>query len=202
MKLSDVISKSRSRKRVKKIAGPVDIKKETVSFMKHIDYSRLCGYDVAELLKFEVTCASFYLFKDGYIRKSQKSELPQEIKKMLPETCPEQKPKCNMESMFVFDFMGYCRKVPIKKLQLRTYEDLYVHLWNTFRNVAKESSRLDIVFDLYLEQSIKQQECTRRGTTQPVEVSISMFYQQLPVDIDSFWASSSNKMQLQGNNYL
>ena len=38
--------------------------------------------------------------------------------------------------MIVFDFMGYCRKVPIKKINLKTHADLAKHLSASFTTLA------------------------------------------------------------------
>ena len=99
--------------------------------------------------------------------------------------------------MTVIDFMAFSRKVPIKKLKLKTYEQMFQHLWSTFDKLSSESNRLDIIFDIYLNNSIKQQERDRRTKSAATETIISEVKQDLPVDLDSFWGSSSNKMQLQ-----
>ena len=43
----------------------------------------------------------FYLTQEQYLRKSSKSELVQEIKKLFPERCPETVPVSNIKAMFV-----------------------------------------------------------------------------------------------------
>jgi len=122
----------------------------------------------------------------------KRSELTREIKKLLLEI-PEM--VVTNESTVVVDFMTYSRKVPIKKLNLRTYEDFCKRLWASFQSLSKESTRIDIVFDIYLDESIKQQECTRRGK-EYIETTISSKDQNMPVEMDKLWGSSSNKMQL------
>ena len=82
-------------------------------------------------------------------------------------------------------------------MDLKTYADLAKHLSASFTTLAKDSARLDIVFDLYLDASIKQEEHLRRSKDKATEVKKF----QLPSGATSyhgwFWASSSNKMQLQ-----
>ena len=56
---------------------------------------------------------------------------------------------------------------------------------------------MDIVFDLYLEQSITKAERSRRSKLEPIDTNISSNKQQLPVEMDRFWASSDNKMKFQ-----
>ena len=144
-----------------------------------------------------VTCYNMKLHqpKDGMRRKSKKSELTREIKKLLPEI-PKMVVTNEFESAVVIDFMSYSRKVPIKKLNLRTYEDFCKHLLASSQCLSKKSTGIDIVFDIYLDGSIKQQERTRRGK-EYIETTISSKDQNMPVEMDKFWGSSSNKMQLQ-----
>ena len=93
--------------------------------------------------------------------------------------------------------MAYAQKVPIKKMNLVGYEDLLSALWKTFSSLSKGCTRIDIVFDIYLQQSIKQGERNRKSKLEPVETNISTIKQQLPVEIDRIWSSSDNKMKFQ-----
>ena len=94
--------------------------------------------------------------------------------------------------------MGHCHKVPIKTLKMiKTYEDLFNHLWVMFKYVSNDSSRTDIMFDNYFEQSVKQHERHRRSSDQKIEVKIPNACQKLPLEMENFWSSSNNKIQLQ-----
>ncbi len=70
-------------------------------------------------------------------------------------------------------------------------------MWNTFSYLSKECNRIDIIFDLYLQQSIKQLERDRRSNHKAINTFINRNDQPLPVDMDSFWASPDNKVRLQ-----
>ena len=145
------------------------------------------------LLQHELTSMSLYPTKEENLRKSEKSELLRELKHTLQEI-PEAVPTDKILDALIFDFMAYCRKVPIKKLKLRTYEDL----WSIFNNPSSNANRIDIVLDVYLEKGIKQQERNRLGKKFPVvETKINSIRHNLPVELDKFWGSSNNKMQLQ-----
>ena len=98
----------------------------------------------------------------------------------------------NIKAMFVLEFMGHCRKVPIKMLKMKTYEDLFNHLWGIFKYVSKDSSRIDIIFDSYFEQSVKLHERDRA-----IEVKIANTCQKLPIEMENFRSSLNNKIQLQ-----
>ena len=94
--------------------------------------------------------------------------------------------------------MAYCHKALIKKLKLRTYDDLSKYSWSIFKNLSSNADRIDVVFDGHLETGIRQQEKNRHGRkSQIVETRISSIMQNLLVELDKFWGSSNNKMWLQ-----
>ena len=55
-------------------------------FLRHIDYARVRGFDLRQLLKHKIVPVSFYLTKDGLFRKSVKSELTKELKELLKKS--------------------------------------------------------------------------------------------------------------------
>ena len=75
--------------------------------------------------------------------------------------------------MVVIDFMAYPRKVATKKMNLITYKDSFKVLWKTFSLLSIGYNRIAIVFDLYLKQSIKQAERSRRSKLEPIDTNIS-----------------------------
>ena len=185
-KLFDPIHKVHSKQSHKAVSKSEAIKKETVTFMKYVDFARVRKYDF-KLLKYDIISTPFYLTKEQYLRKSSKSELAQEIKKLLPERCPEAVPVSNIKAMFILEFTGHCREVPIKSLKMKTYEDLFTRLWGMFKYVSKNSLRIDVIFD----------ERDRKSSDQAIGVKIVNACQKLPIEMENFWSSSSNKIQLQ-----
>ena len=93
--------------------------------------------------------------------------------------------------------MAYARKVPIKKQNLKTYNDFFTCLWKTFICLSEICNRVDIAFGVYNEQSIKGSECRRRTKVEGIETIITGFDQPLPVELDRFWPVSKNKIALQ-----
>ena len=176
---------------------PPDVNKETIHFLQTIDYSRLCNLDIVDLLKHEIILTSFYLTKDGELRKWPKSELARELKNLLEKPCPVEIPDSDLKSVVVIDFMAYAQEIPTKKMILATYEDFFKALWRTFSSLSKGCSGIDIVSDVYLRHSIKQGERNRRSKLDPIETNITSVKQQLPVEMDRFWSSSENKMKFQ-----
>ena len=146
--------------------------KETVKFLRLIDYGRSRGFDMRVLMSYEISPTSFYLTKDGLMRKSNKSELVTELKGMLAEKPPANLPPTIHKRAVIIDFMAYVRKVPIKTLKLNTYNDLFSNLWDTFTSLSHSCDRIDIVFDVYIDHSIEASERARRATVQGIETLI------------------------------
>ena len=98
-----------------------------------IDYSRVRNLDIADLLKHEIVSTSFYLNKDGELRKSPKSELARELKNLLEKPCPIEIHDSDLKSVVVIDFMAYARKIPTKKMVLATYNFFLKHCREPFQ---------------------------------------------------------------------
>ena len=109
-KLFDTIPKRRSSFKKGKPWKAPDIKEETVNFLRTADYSRLRGFDVGYLLTHEIVATSYYLTKDGELRKSPKSEFARELKNLLEEPCPTNVPETSLNTAIIIDLMAYCSK--------------------------------------------------------------------------------------------
>ena len=127
--------------------------------MWNIDIAQI--RDFKKLLQNVITSTSFYLTKKGYLPKSPKSELAQVLKTYVPEVFEVS--GAEIPSSLIIDFIAYCRKLPSRKHLLKTYGDLVIHLSATFQRLSLSSERTDIVFDLYLDRSIKECELKRRS---------------------------------------
>ena len=111
------------------------------------------------------------------------------------EEIPEAVSTDEISAAIIFNFMAYFHKVLVKKLKLRTYDDLSKYSWSIFKNLSSNADRIDIGFDGYLQTGIKQQEKNRHGRKfQTVETKINSIIQNLLVELDKFWGSSNNKM--------
>ena len=88
--------------------------------MRNIVYARPRDYNLTNLLKYEITRTSFYLTKDGFLRKHKKSEFATVIKEPFKNEYLSEVPMCNKKAMLVVDFMAYARKVPagLQKLEI------------------------------------------------------------------------------------
>ena len=83
-----------------------------------------------------------------------------------------------------FDFMAYARKVDTDKL--KTYGDFVTVLWKTISFLPKDAQRIDIAFDLYLDNSIKYWERTRCQKATVINIIIEKDNQPLPARWKAF----------------
>ena len=95
--------------------------------------------------------------------------------------------------MMIIDFMGYARKVPPKKANLKTFFDLCNHLWSKFMQLSKDSTRIDI-FNLYHDKSIKGTVRSRRTKSPGMLTKLIRIEQPLPIEMEKFWSVSTNKV--------
>jgi hypothetical protein len=162
-----------------------------------IEYGRHRGFPAEELLVHEITRSAFFLVdKDGYVKKSVKSQLATELLKLCPKgptTPPPTKP-------YTIDFMAMFRKIPLKKLEppVKTFNDFAAALTKIIVNAGGNSDEIHVVFDTYKEDSIKNVERQRRGKSNEMIVldSISPNH-RVPVKLENFWSSSASKTAFQ-----
>ena len=152
--------------------------------MRNIDIARIRDYGLKELLQHKITSTSSYLTKNGYQRKSLKSELVQVLRTYLPEV-PSRVSCSEIPSVLLIDFVAYCRKVPLRKLLVKTYRYLLRDLWPT-QGLSSLLEQTDIIFDLYLVRSIKKDELKRRIQDGVVETTILQLKQSFPVEMEKF----------------
>ena len=94
--------------------------------------------------------------------------------------------------------MAYAKKIPLKTLQFKLFEEFAKHLLDTFLSISWHSQRVDIIVDVYLDNTIKAFERNRRTSgIKPIEIEIIQDSTPIPVDMSSFWGSSSNKTKFQ-----
>ena len=91
--------------------------------------------------------------------------------------------------------MSAIRKVPLNKFSC--IKDALECLWS-MRTKVGEANQIDIVFDSYVENSIKESaRASRSNAVEPVEYVNNLLGSSPPVEVDRFWASSKNKEKLQ-----
>ena len=94
----------------------------------------------------------------------------------------------------MIDFMSSIRKIPFSKLS--TFNDVFESMWKLMTSVSKFDT-IHIVYDSYIDDSIKEAERIRRAKeSDPLEYIDISLQSQLPVQLDRFWACSRNKEKI------
>ena len=83
MQLLETIPKTKKSIKKKSEKKAYDLAKETVKFLRHIDYARLRDFDLKIFMGYKISPTCFYLTKGGLIQKPNKSELITELKSMI-----------------------------------------------------------------------------------------------------------------------
>ena len=130
------------------------------------------------------------------MKKPVKSALSHEMEKCL--NSDDMVPPSGWKSIrttYLVDVMANVIKIRIKGLQ--TFADFCSTFLNMLLAIFKNAARIILVFDSYEEGSVKDTERSRRSAIKPIEISMIAEDTPLPVNMDTFWASVSNKAKLQ-----
>lgn len=176
----------------------VDVAKETSHAQRIIEIGRDRGYSIDRLLTYELTSTSFFLTKDGALHKTNKSEMVHEIQKELGDMSDQALQGPPSTTCTVFDFMLHARTIAAAAASsMKTFGEFAEMILNRIISLSREAERVDVVFDIYQENSIKAGERLRRMKKDPIHMTISSSMTALPKDMDAFWSSIQNKNQLQ-----
>ena len=108
--------------------------------------------------------------KDNLLRKTQKSELKRFLEEKLNKSIPDRVPIYSKKT----NFKAYARKVSLGKL--KTFGNFARTLWNTFKHLSMYCQRIYIVFDLYVQKSIKQGERFRKTKAEAININVNSYY--------------------------
>ena len=87
------------------------------------------------------------------------------------------------------------RKIKTKDIQ--TIVNFCEQFLDYISTICRGPDRLDLVFDSYVEGSIKDSERICRQDKAPIEMNSIHYDTPLPIEMDRFWSSSNNKLKLQ-----
>ena len=197
-KLCDTITKVNLPKfddRDKKQKSSKPIIKKLGDAQKHIDVARARGISMKEILCLDHLTRNKFFEEDLTAKPNKKSDLLKELEKHLNSSNYNFTAKSPMRTATVVDFMSLIRRYPTSKL--KTFNDLF--------NIATYSilhapcvEEIDIVYDSYLEDSIKECErIRRRSSFEPLEFVNLKITTPIPVQMDRFWACGKNKEAIQ-----
>ena len=111
-------------------------------------------FEIRELLKHELAPLSWYLTKENKLRKLEKHNLANAIE-VKCQVSPLNHVCIDIKKRDFVWFYGNVKKALADKL--KTFGELVATLRKTF-NLSKDSQHIDIVFNLYLENTIKYDE--------------------------------------------
>ena len=148
-----------------------------------------------EILCFDHLTSNKFFEEDLTAKRNKKSDLVKELEKHLNSSDCNFTAESPMRTATVVDFMSLIRRYPTSKL--KTFNDLF--------NIATYSilhapcvEEIDIVYDGYLEDSIKECErIRRRSSFEPLEFVNLNITTPIPVQMDRFWACGKNKEAIQ-----
>ena len=100
-----------------------------------------------------------------------------------------------LQNACIVDVMANIRMIKAK--DIKTLGEFCEQFMDYISTVGQESHRLDLVFDSYVEGSIKDSERNRRQDKAPIEMNYIHSDTPLTIEMDRFWSSSNNKLKLQ-----
>jgi hypothetical protein len=164
-------------------------------YERSIEVGRSRGATMEELLKYDVSPESYLFDKDKMMKKSAKCTLMHELEKKLPEDGEKMNFKDGQHTTSIVDLMGIVRKAKPSG----TFGDFCEGQIKYIRCATSYAERIDLVFDSYThnEVSIKDGERLRRQQATPIELSVVESETKLPVKMETFWPSNSNKDKLE-----
>ena len=168
--------------------------KEIDQAQVNVDIAKSRGMSTREVFQFD-HIEDKMLFDGETASKPRKSELVTELEKYLCKSDFTFSSKSNMKSSVVVDFMSQVRK--IKLTQLKVFEDMFQEVFDQAYGVCN-MEQMDIVYDSYVETSLKELESIRCALlVEPLTYINLQKETPIPVQIDRFWACSKNKENLQ-----
>lgn len=162
-----------------------------------VEISRARGRSMRELIEYDLS-PSYYLFdEEGLMSKSIKSGLMKELESNLIDE-DQKEPNFTEPSVrtaYIVDVMANVRKISPR--EHNTFGEYCSAILDYVSNSSKHAHRIDLVFDSYIDLSVKDSERKRREGHQPIELNLVMEDTPLPVEMDRFWPSNENKHKLQ-----
>ena len=162
------ISKSKSVRVKEKL---VTIQNTKDLFAKVAIIAQKRAVDLRQLLSFPLIELPLSLAEpDGTLKKTAKSRLLHAIEGETPPVDMLQK-----ENAFIADGMAYVRQIKVSGL---TFDQFSTKLLSTIINSSCFATRIDVVFDVYLDVSIKDVERHRRSTG---EIAVKKIVSSAPI---------------------
>ena len=149
--------KDKKQKPVSSKEGITKAMKEVGRSQKHNDIARSRGIPMREILQFDHADDNF-LFDGECTSKPEKHKIISELEKYLENEDYNLVKENNQLTAIIVDFMLLIRKVPFTKV--KTIGEALESAWKIIMNISK-AEEIHIVFDSYIENSLKESERVR-----------------------------------------
>ena len=159
------------------------------------------GMSSDDLLAYDIVQSPLLFDEDGMMTKPDKSMLVKELEKQLDEEDYSYDASSNSTTQFAYvtDVMANIRKVRTK--DLGSFGALCDAFTQMISRISRMSGRNDYVMDSYHEGSLKDSKRQRRIKVRPIELASIQDSTPLPMDMNTFWSSSNNKLLLEKHLY-
>ena len=156
-----------------------------------VAYNR--GIPIAEILQYDLFPTNI-LFDEDYTFKPDKATLVKKLEERLePEDLRFSKAS-STSTVMILDFISIIRRQLLQNMAV--FEDIIKSIWLSVQNSCK-FNHLNVAFDSYIENSIKEGERRSRVKYEALEVINMSLASKVPVQINRIWASPANKIALQ-----
>ena len=126
--------------------------------------------------------------------KPNKSDLCNKLEKMLePTDYPQPSAWTPANTTAMVDVTAHLRRMQLANLN--TFGDLCTDFLDYVHSLSHNANRIDFVFDTYIDDSVKDTERGRKCNCSPIDLNDVSPETPLPVTMESFWASSMNKVK-------
>ena len=151
---------------------------------------------IEELFQYDVSSTSYLFVEDLMMTKPQKSALVQDLEtKLINDDERASAMNSELQTACIADVMANIRKIKTKDIQ--TFSNFCEQFLGYISAICWGPDRLDLVFDSYVEGSIKDSERIRGQGKAPIEMNSIHYDTPLHIEMNRFWPSSNNKLKLQ-----
>ena len=171
-------------------------KKEDAQMRCSTEIACARGRTMEELFQYDVSSTSYLFVEDLTMTKPLKSALVQDLETKLTNG-DERVPAIDsdLQTAYIADVIANIRKIKTK--DIKTFGNFYEQFLDYISAICGGPDRLGLVFDSYVEGSIKESERMRCQDKAPIEMNSIHYDTPLPIEMDRFWPSSNNKLKLQ-----
>ena len=165
--------------------------KDVTAAQKLMDIAKERGMATHDILSHDLF-DSTPIFDGDLPSKADKSDILEHLESEMIQTASLE--HSDLKTHLIVDFMSKVRQMNMSNHKL--FGDLIKQFISVVSKVCSHEM-LHVIFYSYLESSVKDGERLRRSDVTPIELVELDGATPIPVSLNKFWASSSNKEKLQ-----